>query len=334
MKWGLIARSETDRGIGIQTFAMYENLRPDKTLVVIDPNSGFHSHPENYPDATIVSLTHGKTKNSLPEAEIRDWWKDLDVIITVETVYDWDVIGWARADNVKVIIHGNPEFWMATNPQPDVWIWPTEWRTEYLPKGEIVPVPIPDDARDRSARTFDLPLRALHIAGNGAMGDRNGTTIVANAMRRVPTGVKLTLYSQAQVPAIRGARLNPPPVDRWEMYDGQHVLVLPRRYGGLCLPALEAMASGLVVLMPDCPPNPRWPIFPMISDTSRVLHMQTGPVVTYDTPYNVVANGLKHFSTNRNSLAEHKQRTADWAAANRWSVLADRYYSVLDRSCS
>jgi hypothetical protein len=331
VRWGLIARSETDRGIGIQTLAMYQNLCPDKTLVVIDRKSGYEAHTENYPDATTVELKHGGVKNSLDETTVRDWWQGLDVIISVETLYDWDLIAWAKADGVKTVIHGNPEFWVATNPQPDQWIWPTTWRLEKLPEGPVVPVPVPERpfvAADPHSPGLVL---ALHTAGSQTIGTRNGTDIVALASRRLANaGVKFTVYSQGPTAAFTRALVKAPVTDRWSMYVGQHMLILPRRYGGLCLPALEAMACGLAVVMPDCPPNRDWPVIRVPGDTGATIQMQTGPVPVFEVYANVLASTVLPFVANRDILAEAQARSREWAEANRWAELAHRYYDVMD----
>lgn len=332
MRWGLIARSETDRGLGIQTLAMHENLQPDKTLVVVVPKSGFASHPENYPDSPTVTLRIEHGLGVLDEQTVRDWWADLDVVVSVETLYDWRLVEWAKADGVRTVVHGNPEFWKADNPQPDVWWWPTRWRLASLPDGPVVPVPVDDDIPFTAADP-DTPgnLRALHIAGNGAMADRNGTLICFTAMRSVPTGVQLDVYTQAQTPVARNLRIRTlqPVENRWTMYKNRHVLVIPRRYGGLCLPVNEAMASGLMVMMSDCIPNTQWPILPLSSDPSKVVNMQTGPVQTFDVAPNLVANMLKHYAINRDGVRIYQERSRAWADANRWSNLKQRYYDEI-----
>lgn len=331
MKWGLIARSETDRGIGIQTLAISQAIYPDKTLVVIDQKSGFQPHPGNYPGASIVHLKHGPVKNTLPEAEIRDWWKGLDVVFTVETFYDWDLISWAKADGVRTVVQGNPEFWQATNPQPDVWTWPTRWRLDHLPSGPIIPVPT--ISRPNVAAPVDMPtLKVLHIAGNRAMGDRNGTDLVSGAMRRMPAGTKVTVFSQAPLAPIRGVFNRAPAADRWNMYVGQHILLLPRRYGGLCLPALEAMACGLAVMMPQCEPNEDWPIYGLQGETGRTLRMQTGEVKTFDTYINDIGNALKHVNNDRSALRYAMESARTWAEENTWARWASTYYDLLDNA--
>jgi hypothetical protein len=322
MRWGLIARSERDRGLGIQTKAMYDNLHPDKTLVVVNRKSGFESHPEDYPDATVIDfrIEHGYWKFEGGTDKIRDWWADLDVVVTVETLYDWTLADLARADGVRTVVHGNPEFWMETNPQPDVWWWPTTWRTEHLPYGKIVPVPVPDGPSWSDAhQAFDGPLKVTHVAGSGAMEDRNGTLEVLNAKRRLP-GVEISIYDQKSAPVA----------DRFDMYRGHHALVLPRRYGGLCLPALEAMASGLVVLMPDCSPNRDWPIVPLYCEPGKVVHMQTGPVQLHGVYARTIMDELKALNSNRHRLHELHRKTSEWAQRHTWAMLKEKYHREIN----
>src|SRR5690606_2061207 len=42
-----------------------------------------------------------------------------------------------------------------------------------------------------------------------------------------------------------------------ELYKDFDAMILPRRYGGLCLPMNEALCSGLPVIMTDISPNNR-----------------------------------------------------------------------------
>ena len=45
------------------------------------------------------------------------------------------------------------------------------------------------------------------------------------------------------------------PDDQWRLYAGFNALIMPRRYGGLCLPMNEALTSGLPVIMSNTSPN-------------------------------------------------------------------------------
>jgi hypothetical protein len=302
---------------------MYDHLEPDATLVVINRKSGFESFPEDYPGATHVHHRNEHGVWKLDEETVRDWWKGLDVVVTVETFYDWRLIEWAKADGVRTVVHGNPEFWMATNPQPDVWWWPTTWRDDHVPYGRIVPVPVPDGPKWSDAHNaFDGRLSVTHVAGSGAMEDRNGTSFVVNAKRRLPS-VDITIYDQKTAPVS----------DRFDMYRGHHVMVLPRRYGGLCLPALEAMASGLVVIMPDCSPNRTWPIVPIHCEPGKIVNMQTGPVQLYDVYPRTVIDALKSLDNNRSVLHGLHQKTSEWAQRNTWIMLKEVYHrEIIDAS--
>lgn len=330
MKFGLIARSETSRGLGVQTLAMYQNLKPDSTLVIDVPQSGFPSHIENYPDSWTVTLTDG----GLPEDVVRDWWADLDVVVSVETLYDDRMAEWARADNVRTVIHGNPEFVRPNRmADPDVWWYPTKWRLDLLPPGELIPVPVPDDTPIRRANLDQIP-HFLHVAGNRAMGDRNGSLIVKQALKGLDSHAFLTSYCQKgdyDFHSMNPRAVELPPVeDRWTMYDNKHVLVLPRRFGGLCLPALEAMASGLVVMMPDCSPNTDWPVWSLPSEPSKVLQMPAGNVGTHDVLSTNLRTAMNTVATNVGALVAYQERVAEWVERNRWSVLRQSYYDAIE----
>lgn len=318
MNWGLICRSERDRGLGIQTKAMYDNLHPDKTLVVVNKRSGFESHPEDYPGATVADFRneHGRWKFA-DETIVRDWLSGLDVVVSVETLYDWDLFG-----DVTTIVHGNPEFWMASNTQPDVWWWPTTWRTDVLPPGPIVPVPVPDVPIIAGNPYDSRQLSITHVVGSGAMEDRNGSSVVRHAQRRLEPGIKFHIYSQQDNPVE----------NRWDMYRGHDILVLPRRYGGLCLPALEAMASGLMVIMPNTSPNGDWPVRLIECEPGKIVNMQTGPVELCDMMPNWLINELRHLETNRSKVDEWQQRSREWAEQNQWLTLKERYFDEIHRA--
>jgi glycosyltransferase involved in cell wall biosynthesis len=44
----------------------------------------------------------------------------------------------------------------------------------------------------------------------------------------------------------------------WDNYTGFHALIMPRRFGGLCLPVNEALGAGMPVVMTDINPNNTW----------------------------------------------------------------------------
>ena len=83
------------------------------------------------------------------------------------------------------------------------------------------------------------------------------------------------------------------------MYRGVNLVVLPRRYGGLCLPALEAAASGCALAMTNTPPNGHWPIMPIDCRQGRNLNTQAGLIRTVNAVPDSVAYTINTLARNR-----------------------------------
>jgi glycosyltransferase involved in cell wall biosynthesis len=70
---------------------------------------------------------------------------------------------------------------------------------------------------------------------------------------------ELVIKSQEPLkPLLRDPRIrwdSSDPDDRAGLYEGLDALILPHRYGGLCLPMNEALTSGLPVIMSNMSPN-------------------------------------------------------------------------------
>lgn len=264
LRIGMIGRPELQRGLGIQTFEFFRHIPCAKVLLVDFPHA---TGPRNY-DAWgfAVRAPYSPANHTLPVGAIREFLHGLDIVFTAETPYDWRLLEMAAEMGVKTVIQGNPEFvrhgtpGFEDLPHPDEWWWPTSWRLDKVPPGPVVPVPMPPGPR--SDIVFDGPLRILHVVGKRAHQDRNGTDILYQALRLTKEPIDVTIVGidgelEPLMPQRNlRIRLNPNGVaDRWDLYRNMHLLVLPRKYGGLCLPALEAASVGVPVLMPNCSPN-------------------------------------------------------------------------------
>lgn len=288
MRLGLIARCEVARGIAIQSKNFYDHMPVDRVLLVRMPRPDCAEAPEWYDNVTMAP--YNPLHHQLDETTVREWLEGLDVVFTVETPNDWRMPLWCREMGVKLIVQGNPEFVRHTNdpsiPHPDAWWWPTRWRLDQLPAGKVMPVPMPFTwVQEHEGRP-----RLVHVVGKRAYADRNGTDLLVQAMRYVRADVKMTVYGiDGQLPEFRRQRnveyeFHPNGVDdRWEMYRDADVLVMPRRYGGLCLPALEAGACGLAVVMPNCLPNDELAAVLVPIHRSRPLSLACGPIRSADT---------------------------------------------------
>lgn len=342
MRLGVIARAE-DRGLGIQTWEVVRHLNPDRVLIV-DPGRlarGFAPHFDRYPDARVVAWD-GHRFADWPQA--RAWLDGLDVVYTAETFYDWRLVEWANDAGVATVVHVNPEFFKHDDPNlptPTAWWAPTSWRLDHLPKDTtVVPMPCPTDRwPDLPSPSPDGRLRVLHVAGHQANRDRNGTLLVLEAARHVSREtVDLRVVTQDRVLRHRGnnrrnrtVALTPPVADYWRLYDDADVLLLPRRYGGLCLPAIEAMGAGLAVAMTDvAPQTSTWPVIGVPATRSpRPIRTPAGTVDVYDAHPRMIAETVNRLAADPGEVAAARVAAARWADQHSWEALEGVWRSAL-----
>jgi glycosyltransferase involved in cell wall biosynthesis len=279
MRLGLLARADNS-GLGNQTLEFYKAMQPAKTLVMdISDLNGNAVFLDRYPGAQVV-------KGILREPDIDEFLKDLDVIFVAEAPYNYLLYARAKELGVKVAVQYNYEFfdWFLHPewPKPDMLIAPSKWHygaiNAWCSNNDIKHVylhcPVNREvlrSREiRQARTF------LHTAGRSAAHDRNGTTTVIEASAWLQTDAKIVIHFQgeqglahqattttqqyrdlAREYAERGnlTIVTEELANYADVYAMGDVLLLPRRYGGNCLPMNEALATGMPVLMTDISPN-------------------------------------------------------------------------------
>lgn len=341
---GVVARAD-DRGIATQTREFAAELSADRVLVVREPGSehrGFPFDADRFPGAPVV--VYDPLNAAMPEAPVRDFLEGLDVVYLVETPYDYRFFAWAREAGCRTVLHANPEFWRwddPSTPRPDAWWLPTSWRANVLPdECRVVQVPVPTAPhRDPPSTSVEF----VHVAGHRAAADRNGTVSLMQALRltHAPMRVRVTCQGDTLPRPSRLARdvdaeiVGANVVDRWSLYDGAAALVLPRRYGGLCLPALEAMALGMAVVMTDAPPqNETWPIVPVDVDKHRTLKVPAGRLTRYDARPAGLAHELDMLVVDERRMERAQLAARQFAADNSWLALRASMIDELDRVCA
>jgi len=337
MKLGVIGRSE-QRGLGIQLTEFVKNMPVDRVLHVTIPKSKWPADLKAFGSVPVTNVTFD---GCLPELETRAWLHGLDVVFTAETVYDWSFIGWAKKANVKVVVQGNPEFYRNVRenlPEPDEWWWPTPWRSANIPEGPVVPVPVPTLTPVVAGAPDSDVLEIVHVAGHRAAGDRNGTELFLAALKFVTNKINVRLYGQdghfdkfKKQPHGLINVFEHGVEDRWQMFDGAHLVVLPRRYGGLCLPAQEAMCAGCAVMMPDCSPNKFWPVVTMPCQPGQSQMTPAGPIRTYYTKPRDIAAAIDQLCVNRFNLMKAQTASFMWAKENSWTQLRQTYINHFQR---
>lgn len=265
---GIIARADAT-GLGVQSRNWVRLLNPDKVIVINSRSfNGNDQHMEWYVGRRNAFRIDGFIKQN----EINPILDNIDVLLTFEIPYNYQLITAARMRGVKTIIQNNWEFTdylrQPELPLPDLLVNHSYWHlsdqerlwpdiTEYC----ATPVFLEDydTIREQNRSKFGKP-RFLHIAGRKTYEDRNGTQDLINAVKLIPKEIDFELVIKTQTvdvysddPRIRVDR--EAPEDERELYRWFDAMILPRRYGGACLPMNEALAAGLPVIMTDIDPN-------------------------------------------------------------------------------
>lgn len=257
MKLGVIARADMT-GLGVQTRDYYTHLKPHKTLLVdISTYNGNEQHYGWYQNAII--------SKGFPHVRMmQSFLSGLTHVLTAETWYDYKFVEVARKMGVKTICAPNYEFFdyylHPDYPKPDALFLPSMWHYDDLKRwGDDHGVkvlymhhPVDTDTFTFIERHTNKP---FHIAGKPASHDRNGTFIYLQAE---PMGKVITQSREFAKEIGRRYRHSKVVLDvknPQDIYTHGDIMVLPRRYGGNCLPLNEALARGCPVIMPDIEPN-------------------------------------------------------------------------------
>lgn len=341
MKLGMIVRAE-DRGLGNLTWEAWRALDPTVTVAIDmgDWARGFAPHKDRYPAAWWTGFNGAAAGGEhLNVRAIADVFSECDVVWSAETFYDWRLPVELHRRGIHTVLHTMPEFHRPEcDVVPNVWL-PTPWRSQHHPGAPIVPIGV---ALDRFAGYRAAPpdapgpLRVLHVAGHRAAMDRNGTGIVVETVGHLREQVALTIRTQDAEVASPGSvgRVTVETIrnsggDYWEQYAGFHVLLMPRRYGGLSLPVQEAMAAGLAVVMTACEPNAWWPTERVQAARGPELRAPAGPIGTWTCHPADVAVVLDRLARDRDALARQMAESNRWADAYAWDQVAPIWRDTL-----
>lgn len=330
MNLGIIARCD-NRGLGNQTWEIARHFPDARVLVIHDPrsiNKGFTEHPDRFPNAHHTTIEPLELDAQLNETDARHFLDGLDVVYTAETPYDWNFCTWADEMDVRTVVHVNPEFWHHARlphlPTPTAWWNPTTWRQRRLPTGtRIVPMPAPTDRFPDTPDFTNNPKHVLHVGptDTDTPEDRNGTDLVHATARQLND---YTFTSTSDIDTV---------TDYWDLYNNDApLLLIPRRYGGLCLPTIEAMAAGKAVMMTDTQPNRDWPT--ILTPTyrngprPRTLSAPGGSIDLADSHPTTIAATIER---NWPQIAEHRRTSWEWAQRHSWQQLLPRWRTELER---
>lgn len=274
MKIGLMAFS-TNTGLGYQTLDFYNNIKPDKVLLVdLKQFNGVETHHERYYQPRVCE--------GIPSNEDCEWLVDgMDVVFVCETPLNYYLFEYANRRAVKTVLQYNYEFLdylqKPNLPKPSILAAPSSWNTHIVESKKIAPIinwPVPVN-NEIPFRKIDEVKTLTHIIGRPAAKDRNGTLCFLEMAKKFGKRFKYEVFLQPpkdyravmHYEAVQN-KLVEVEAELWpnlkiiadtpfkeDMYKNGDILVLPRRYGGLCLPMWEALSAGMPVIMPNVSPN-------------------------------------------------------------------------------
>lgn len=343
---GVIARTE-DRGLGHLTWEAWRHL-DDVSALVIHPGvhgQGFAQHIDRF---APYGLGQGQSRmvawtddQQLQERDVRAWLETVDVVYSAETFYDRRLPGWARDAGVATVLHTMPELHHVDQGDDVDVIWcPTPWhmteiQARHTTPVRLVPVPVAlERFGDGSWRSPSV--NVLHVAGHAAYQDRNGTKIAAAASHLFNPGIAYGVISQDDTVALgKGHRL--PSWDTyWQLYGGADVLLMPRRFGGLCLPIQEASAAGLAIIALDTEPHDWYGCADVEATVIGDFETGSGLVEIYTArPADVAdaVNAVAHGTLGGvRILDERRGKARDWAEQHSWDALLPTWYDELTRA--
>lgn len=322
-KVALIVRMD-NTGLGNQTRNLFNMLKPDK-LMVIDSSSfknNIEQHHNWYNKHKNAYIVNGfPTMNQL----MKFLTPDIKVIISVELFYNFDLVHVARMRGIKTILQYNYEFFDYFDNKhyrPDLFLAPSTWNLDKLINNGIenikyLPPPL-NDEEFKESRDFNMnidgELKILHVVGIRAVNDRNGTEDLEKSLKYSKGKYSITIHSQYE---HGSKKVNDKRViyrtenfkNEADIYKGFDLIIIPRRYGGLCLPMNEAMMSGVIPIMTDIEPNNT-----ALPDECLVKSNKYGefeshmPVELYQVDQIELAKTIDKFSRmNRKKLLELKK---------------------------
>ena len=331
-------------GLGNQTRELVKMLNPSKLLIIDAKRFNYNEqHPEWYEGYDYI-INDG----FLSDGIVNTFLNDIDVIFSCEIFYNDNLVSIARTRGIKTILQYNYEFLdyynNPTYPLPDYLLAPSVWELDRVKRdfgGRTNLVYLPpamdhkqfaENAKQNKSKNHK---RILHIAGKPAHLDRNGTELIIDMLKFSTADYELVIRGQFPIEEIE---CDDPRVkieidnvdDHIGMYAGFDAMILPRRYGGLCLPMNEALLSALPVFMTDISPNNA--ILPkewLAHATLQGNFWAKSHVEYYQANVRDLAAKIDAY-VNSNKKALHKN-TAFEIGYNNFSaeVLKDKYLSII-----
>lgn len=362
MKIGLIAYS-TKTGLGYQTYDFARHIKCSKILIPdLKRHNGMPTDHAKFNDlADDIRIADG-----FPSREDAHWiTDDIDLLFVCETPLNYDIFDMARDKGVKTIMQYNYEFLEYYRhkrlPKPDLLASPSYWNIEDTRSQGFAPVeylPVPIDNSSITPRSISEVKKITHVGGRIAKHDRNGT---ADFLEFAVNFDQITMIDGAnfdrskliyevylQTPQttaasndfheikplihkakeILGERLSVrfDTANHLDMYKDSDLMILPRKYGGLCLPLWESLAHGVPVMMPNIEPNNRLLPRDWLTTSTECGNLEVHSKIRMYKPD--IFTLMMDATVVMNDIEEHSKKALELANEHSWKNMQEKYYRL------
>ena len=325
MKLGMICRMDNS-GLGTLSWEFARHLKPHKVLLV--SNGAFKTFPERYSEF-----------NSKEYKNDNDWgWllEDIDVLLSIETFYNWGIIKDCRKKGIKTALYTMYEMMMDPIPLiPDLFICPSKLDVQYFKEYPHVylPPPIAEDRIFWKKRTKAKVF--IHTASHGGMSGRKGTQLFIEAISKVEAKVQFKIYSWRSFPIPNDSRIELNVVNfknYWQIWREGDVLVYPQDYNGICLPVIEALASGLGVISTDIFPFNEYLPKELLFKPESMYRTRAAPrlMETDAAKINPATIAQKIDQWANRDISKFSEYGRKWGQENSWKKLLSAYLNVFE----
>lgn len=327
---GIIARVDNG-GLANETYDYWKNIHEiTKVLVVL--SNGPYQDLLRYPNQVICE--------GFPSlGKIEEFLKDLDVVMALETPYNWNVFSMAKERGIKTVLIPNYE-WTEENPpiHPDLYLCPSLLERDiykfYPTQSKHIPFPV-----DRKLFPFKQRTKATTFVfnnGHGGTGGRNGVRELLAAIPLVKSSTaRFIVRSQIALPEVTDPRVQVivGETKREDLFKDGDVFIIPRKFGALSLPTWESLSSGMPVLSTDVYPFnailPKdWFFKAERTEKSRTAPMNRLIDIAIVNPVTIAE---KIDAWVGQDITKDSQKANEIAQSMSWEVLHDEYLKVFNK---
>lgn len=224
--------------------------------------------------------------------------------------------------------------------QPDLFMCPSPLDVEIVKDNfsnpyELVQFPVATDRLIWKKRT--KAHHFVHSASHGGLEGRKGTQILLDAMPHVKSDIKLTIYAWkdeyriSDDPRIELKIVNFK--NYWQLWREGDCLIYPQGANGICLPIVEAMASGMGVITTDIYPFNEYMPKPLLFKPMKAFRRRMSGALIEVEDYQINPKTLaeKIDEWANKDISKYSEYGKKWAKDNSWDALLPEYVNILEK---